>query len=388
MRIKQSGIVILSIIISSSCKIEYRPHVQSPATGYLVVEGFINSAGGPTTITLSRTIKVYDDSVRDIREHNALVSIEGQSNESFPLYESGDGVYTCGPLELNSNEKYRLKIKTVNGKEYASDFSAYRTTPDVDSLSWKRNSDGVKIYINTHDDQNQPGFYYWTYEETWEINSAFYTNVQYVFEPGFTDPVGVEYRKQDHSVDTTFYVCWQNVKSSNINIASTEKLIRNHIYFPIMSIEPKSRKLSVLYSLEVKQHAISKEAYRFFSVLKTNSEDIGSITGPLPSELPGNIRCISDPSEMVIGFVEVSQEKESKRLFISNNELPDWDYNPHCTIVTVQNNQEEVKKNEDLYPTLVAETIGYSIKSFYATQDRNCMDCTLTGSNVKPVFWP
>ena len=37
---------------------------------------------------------------------------------------------------LISNEKYRLKIKTMDGKEYASDFSAYRSTPDIDSLSW------------------------------------------------------------------------------------------------------------------------------------------------------------------------------------------------------------------------------------------------------------
>jgi len=387
MRLKQLAIVVW-LIISTGCKIEYRPPVQAPATGYLVVEGFINSRGGITSITLSRTIKVYDDSVRDRREHNALVSIESKNNESFPLYETGDGIYTSSRLELNNNEKYRLRIKTGNGKEYASDFSAYRTTPDIDSLSWKRNSDGVKIYINTHDDQNQPGFYYWTYEETWEIHSAFYSNIQYAFVPGYTDPVGVDYRKQDKSIDTAIYQCWRNVKSSNVNVGSSEKLSRNLIYFPIMSIEPKSRKLSVLYSIKVKQYAISKEAYRFFSVLKTNSEDIGSITAPLPSVLPGNIHCISNPSDLVIGFVEVAEEKESKRLFISNNDLPDWDYNPQCSVVTVENNPDEIKKNESLYPTLVAETIGYGIKSFYATEDRNCMDCTLSGSSIKPVFWP
>jgi hypothetical protein len=387
MRIKPS-IVILIFTISTGCKIEYRPQVKSPTTGYLVVEGFINSGGVPDTITLSRTIKVYDDSVRDIYEHNALVSVEGENNESFPLYETGNGIYTCGALPLNSTEKYRLKIKTNDGKEYASDFSDYRTTPDIDSLSWQRNSDGVKIYINTHDDQNQPGYYYWTYEETWEIHSAFFTDLQYVFEPGDDDPYTVGYINQDQSVDSTLYECWPDVKSSNINIGSSEKLSRDVIYFPIMSIEPKSRKLSVLYSIKVKQHGISKEAYRYFSVLKTNSEEIGSITGPLPSKLPGNIHSISNPSEIVIGFVEVSQEKESKRLFISNQQLPGWGYTPQCFLVTVDNNPVEVKKNEHLYPTLVAESIGPGIKSFFATQDRDCMDCTEHGSSVKPAFWP
>ncbi len=180
MRIKLPGICILIIIISNGCKIEYRPSVTSPATGYLVVEGFINS-DGPTTITLSRTIKIYDDSVVDNRERSAMVNIEGENNDSYPLYETGDGVYTSDSLQLNSNEKYRLKIKTGDGKEYASDFSAYRTTPDIDSLSWQRNVDGVKIYINTHDDQVNPGYYNWKYEETWEFHSRYITSLKWIF---------------------------------------------------------------------------------------------------------------------------------------------------------------------------------------------------------------
>ena len=54
-----------------------------------------------------------------------MVNIEGSNNETFPLYETGDGVYMSSPLQLNSNEKYRLRIKTQYGKEYVSDFSAY-----------------------------------------------------------------------------------------------------------------------------------------------------------------------------------------------------------------------------------------------------------------------
>ncbi len=148
-----------------------------PPQAILVVEGFINS-NGPTTITLSRTIKIYDDSVVDNREHNAMVNIEGENNDSYPLYETGDGVYTSDSLQLNSNEKYRLQIKTGDGKEYVSDFSAYRTTPDIDSLSWTRNSDGVKIYINTHNDQNSTGYYDWKYEETWEFHAAYYSQLE------------------------------------------------------------------------------------------------------------------------------------------------------------------------------------------------------------------
>jgi hypothetical protein len=387
MKVPVSLVILLFFITIISCKDEFRPPVKSPKTGYLVVEGFING-NGTTSISITRTIKLYD-TVRDVNEHSAIVSIEGQNNESFPLYETGGGVYTSSPLQLNSNEKYRLNIKTQDGKEYASDYSNYRTTPDIDSLSWTRDNSGVKIYINTHDDQNQPGYYYWKYEETWEINSTYYSSLQYAYSPGSPIPIGVGYRNQDQSPDIALYRCWLNLPSSNVNIGSSEKLSRNLIYFPIMSIEPQSRKLSVLYSIIVDQYALSKDAYDYLKILKTNSEEIGSITGPLPSELTGNIHCITTPSETVIGFVEVSLEKQSERLFISNDELPNWGYKQQCTEFVIDNNSESLKANGDLYPTTVFETGAFgAIVKFFATPEINCMDCRLYGSPVKPDFWP
>ena len=61
----------------SGCKIEYRPSVQSPATGYLVVEGFINSGPDQLRLHFVVPLKIYDDSSVDVREHNAMVNIEG-----------------------------------------------------------------------------------------------------------------------------------------------------------------------------------------------------------------------------------------------------------------------------------------------------------------------
>ncbi len=389
MRLIQLLIILLIIaIFSTGCKIEYHPSVDSPKTGYLVVEGFINSQG-PTTITLSRSLKIYDDTTSDNREHNAIINIEGSNSETFPLYETGHGVYTSSSLQLDSHEKYRLKIKTQSGKEYETDYSNYRVTPDIDSLSWKRDNNGVKIYVNTHDDKVQPGYYIWKFHETWEIHSRYYSSLKYIYTAGSVLAINVGFRKKDETPDTTLYRCWRDFLSSNVNIGSSEKLNRDLIYFPIMVIEPQSRKLSVLYSIKVFQYSVSKENYNYLKILKTNSEDIGSITGPLPSQLTGNIHCITNPSERVIGFVEVTQERESKRLFISNNELPGWGYKMQCAEMIVQNNAQSLRDNGDLNPTTVYEFGPFGgIKSFYATPEINCMDCRLYGSNTKPDFWP
>jgi len=373
---------------ATGCKIEYRPSVQSPATGYLVAEGFINSGTEPTTITLSRTIKVYDDSATNVGEHSALINIEGENNESYPLYETGDGIYTSSSLQLNSSKKYRLKIITQDGKEYASDFTSFRTTPDIDSLSWQRNSDGVKIYINTHDGQNNTGYYYWKYEETWEYHVAYYSSLKYIIDHITKLPIGVQYIRPDKSIDSSLHTCWKTVNSSNIILGSSEMLSSNHIYFQIMPIPSASEKLSVLYSINVRQYAISEEAYSYLQKLKNNTEEIGSIFASQPSQLSGNIHCTSNPSEIAIGFIEVSGEKQ-KRLFISNHEVPVWNYNIGCGETVFQNNAASLGATAGvLFPTVPYETTFLKIVSFYATPDPNCLDCTLRGSNVKPAFWP
>ncbi|HEU5053641.1 MAG TPA: DUF4249 domain-containing protein [Hanamia sp.] len=374
--------------LATSCKTEYYPKVQSPSSGYLVVEGFINGSDSPTAITLSRTLKIYNDSVVDNREHNAMINIEGENNESFPLYETGDGVYTSSSLQLSSNEKYRLKIKTANGKEYVSNYSEYRSTPAIDSLSWIRNNDGVKIYINTHSDQNEVGYYYWKYEETWEYHAPFYSSLVFIVDKDTHVVIGVRYKYKDHHADSANHVCWKDIVSSNIITGSSKMLSSDHIYFPVMSIPAADQKLGVLYSIIVKQYSISEEAYSYLQKLKKNTEEIGSIFAAQPTEITGNIHCTTNPSERVIGFVEVSQEKE-KRIFISNKEVPGWNYDDGCRQYLIHNNPDELKnKTGGLFPTVPFDATPVSINSFYATPDNNCIDCSFNGSNIKPSFWP
>ena len=373
------------IIVTAGCKEKYLPSITSPSTGYLVVEGFISSGQEPTSITLSRSIKLVD-SVNILYEHNAVVNIESDNNETFPLYENGNGVYVSSSLNLNNNQKYHLTIKTQDGKEYASDFATVKRTPPIDSITWKQENSGVRIYVNTHDPQNNTKYYHWKYEETWEFHSTYSSSLIYLYDQNNL-PFAVAYRNVDHSVDTTIYKCWNTVNSTNITLGSSEKLSEDLIYLPLIYIDPGSEKLSVLYSINVRQYALSHEGYLFFQKIKKNTEQVGSIFDAQPSELQGNIHCITNPSEIVVGYIDISEEKV-QRIFIRNDELPGWNYRTRCDLVTLDNIPDSILKyGRDTWPT-VPFTIRRVISSFFATRDEHCIDCTLTGSNVRPAFWP
>ena len=76
--------IICLAIIAIGCKEKYLPAITSSSSGYLVVEGFISSSQKPTHILLTRSTSLYD-SATIVYEHHAVVNIESEHNETFPL---------------------------------------------------------------------------------------------------------------------------------------------------------------------------------------------------------------------------------------------------------------------------------------------------------------
>lgn len=387
MRYMKKIFVFSLLFLAFACREKYVPKLNEPATGYLVVEGFINSGAGATTISLTRSTKLANQAAI-VKETKATVRVEGKTNTAgFALTETAPGIYTNPQLTLNTSDQYRIYIKSAAGKEYVSDYSAVRRTPDIDSVSWRVESGGVQVYANTHDNLAKTKYYQFKYDETWEFTSRYYTNLRvYNDRNGAAHHVG--YRDSSNAAYAlNLYRCWKTNIPTNILINTTEKLTQDVVsLFPLTYIEAASWKLGILYSIHVKEYALSQEGYRFLEQLKKNTEQLGSIFDAQPSDNNGNIHCLTNPDEPVIGFVEVSEEKQ-KRIFISNTQVPGWNYAMYCNDpVQVKNVPDSVKLASGI-PTSVAfgGVSGLDVVYFAPAE---CVDCTLRGVNTKPVFWP
>lgn len=363
------------------CKDKYDAPVNVPITGYLVIEGYISTTG-PAELQLSRSIPL-DDTAKMINETLAQVRLQGRDNTTYNFTETGGGKYTINNLNLNTSQQYRLYIKAKNGKEYASDYVTPRIAPQIDSVAWIRDNGGIQIYINTHDPKNNTWYYRWTTEETWEYHSTYYSSLDFA-RNSQGRIVGVKYRKPDMSVETKIYTCWTNQLSTSLILGSSKKISVDSIQKSLIYIPPRSWKVSVLYSVLVKQYALSKEEYEFLDKMKKNSEETGSYFGRQPSELKGNIHCITDPGEPVIGFIGIANRRE-KRIWIKRSELPDWTYSQDCYTYNVPIDSAEYYSY--LMPTAPVEYNNGGI-SIYSGVSPVCVDCTLRGVNIKPTFWP
>ncbi len=364
----------LLTFILQGCISDFIPQNAAQNPNILVVDGTITN--GETIIKLSESKSLDDISITINFINDAIVYIEtsgGLLSDAATLTDPGN--YVISNVILNTDSMYRIRISYDN-RTYVSTFASPLITPQIDSLSWRKQATGqpVEIMVHTGDKLNQSHFYRWTFNEIWEYTSPLYANV------GFVDGVLVFYDEREGPLDDDLhynekYYCWRRGVSNFLILESTARLkdniIRNKV---IHEISPTNNRLSELYYIEVKQHLISKEAYEYFSNLQKNAEEMGSLFAPIPSETRGNMYCLEDDIP-VIGFVDVSTNTTA-----------------HMYIYRTDRLYERPNSRCELYFEQVPGTLPYFFSEhdgviIYATNE--CIDCTLLGgSKDKPSFWP
>ncbi len=366
---------LLLLLILASCVDPYEPTVLNTSARLLVVDGFINT-NGPTTIVLSRTMDLDQKGIPE-PEAGARVTIEEEGGSKFNLSENPKGTYRINSLTLNIAKRYRLAITTKENKSYVSDYVVAKVTPKIDDLYWRAENNGVQVYVNTQDKTGKTRYYRWDYETTYELTSAFYSEIEYANQV---------IRPRTQNINR----CWKTENATTINLANSVRLQEDKIFeFPIHFLPGSSTKLMYKYSILVKQFAQTQEEYQYWETLRKNTENIGTLFDPLPTQLTGNIRAVNDPAEPVIGFIGAFSV-ETKRIFIAREELPK-EYIPFypdqaCLIDTIPVNQASSTFNVNTLPvTYLISPMGTTIGYLYSSS--NCVDCRLRGTNVKPGFW-
>ena len=394
-------ILITSLLLTGflwGCKATYAPPEVSSPGSYLVVEGTINTGSTDSTIfTLSHTIALSGSTIT-ATEVGAQVSVQDASGKIYTLNEISKGVYGAAPLGLPAAGSYRLVIKRSNGSIYQSDFIQAKTAPPIDDITFQPAVNGLHVFLNAHDAANSSRYYRWSYAETWQFHSAFQSAYIAVGDTILkrTDPQIV-------------YTCFSNDASTTILLNSTTKLAQDVVsQQPITTVDPTGDKLNYIYSIQIKQYALTEDAFNFWQNLKRNTEQLGSIFDAQPSQLAGNIHNTANAAEPVIGYVSAGTVT-TKRAFFKRSDADvqislKWvnTLDVSCQIYnelykyyqpTDPGGPPENQVADYLYPHLVtpiAQIINMSTGEVlgYTAGENNCVDCTTRGTTVKPSFWP
>ena len=396
-KVKKYKLFIFITFVIAGCVKPYYPAVVATAHNYLVVEGLINSGNDSTFITLNRTVTLNNANTVN-PELNALVTVEGEANENYILNEYGNGRYASAPLNLNFNKKYRLHIKANDGREYISDFNEAKNTPGIDSISYKVQNNGIQFYVNAHDPQNSTRYYRWNFDETWKYVSyyrSFYKLVN-----------GTPTYRDAYNAGDNIYECYKTSPSKQIILGSSAKLGQDVIAMqPINFVDAPSGKASKGYSILLRQYALTPAAYTYWQQLKKNTEQLGTIFDAQPSSLTGNLHCITNTAEPVIGYISVSTVK-SQRIFIDPFKvslyapgyipppLPDDCASGYIPIAPGESFDFRLNRVFGSGDTVMINSVqprGAPAIIGYTYAPKECVDCRSKfpkGTNVKPDYWP
>ena len=372
----------LLIYLLSSCITDYEAVGVEDRSGILVVEGAIAEEG--TKINLSRTVAINEPfSQIDLEDiTNASIQIIDESHNIIAVTEeSYPGTYIVKEnFSFVPGMKYALDIQ-LNNKHYQSEFVTPTSTPEIDEVSWIVNDDhSIDIFVSTHAPDNETLYCLWDFEENWELRAYYQSLYRY-------DPITDKVIPQRLDGDNRYY-CWASNYSKSLLLASTEKYkeatIKNH---KIHTLKPGDSRYSYLYSISVNQYSLSKEASFYFTNLQRNIEEGGSLFAPQPSEITGNIRCLSDTDENVIGYI-FAAKPSTFRTYIPMAELglSYLEDRPFCSEEFYEHPKEAYYWGYGIY-----DEINAASETFFYTFTK-CVDCTLRGfgnpTKTKPDYWP
>ena len=375
--------------LGSSCVDEYKLPAET-SEGFeaeIVIQGRILS-NAKSTVYVSYT-SAFNQGIPSPIVRDAQVSIVGQDGyRSEPaVYEPESDSYGIETGNLPTGTQYAVEVK-LDGETYRSEYLSLTDTPEIDEITYQEHEDGISIHVTTLAGETDSRHYMWSYEEDWEIHSE----LDFVHATGYTPIYDKEiYPLEDPNVNP-YYYCWMNSTSKNVNLYSTGMLEENKVKeVKLLDIPIDDIRITYIYSILVKQWSLSDAAYNYYETLKKFTEESGGLFSPMPTEIIGNVSCISNPDKKARGYVLASNVK-TKRHYIYRSDFkqihPEYE---NCNWILPGNYSNwETGWEFNIERGYVALSETGKIDKSSILYSSFCVDCRQTKGATKkrPDFWP
>jgi hypothetical protein len=317
--IKHISLVVSMLGIFARCTEIYVPDINS-STKALVVEGLITDGSGPFTVKLTEAVSFTADSALNARYvSGAKVNVSDSLNNISQLIETGRGIYSLPTsFKANVGNSYKLQIETIDGNIFESSFEKLLPPQTYDNIQ------GVFSSEKYIDKSNN----------TRIVNGADMRVDLFGSVPAtektpscrFKSDITVQYTFTYNMPDTTdwhwFVYGWESFDLNSTENITDEKtvdgsaVIRNHSlgFAPVGTLSygynvPENT--IVTYYLRINQYTLNNRAFNYYKAANNQLAATGKIFDPVTSQLYGNMKCINNPSKVVLGLFEVSSVTHS-----------------------------------------------------------------------------
>ena len=397
--------LLLTALLPTACVYDYDPGVEGSQQQFLVVEGDI-LAGDITMIQLSRMSPLSSGEKAQFLTSVAEMYVESEDgtryNAALDRKELDNPCFLIDTRTLDLNQRCRLVISfrgwmldpNLSGgpdywKEitYASAWQEILQSESVlDSLTYVVAPDRSQLDIRVHTHGKSEGFYRWIGREIWEY-TAMYRAVSYY------DPVLDNIFPYENGEN--YYYCWKRDIFRDVTVASMEALGVDHLtdYTIFSTTDRADNRFALLYSLELSQIRISREAYNYWTSMRNNTGDVGGLFSPQPSDVRGNIQNLADESEYVVGYISAATTSRAQKYYRNLTGHFGLGEPVYETKLILKRTQWSYYYGLGYLPIVVyipeTEDPPEDLYGMYEWATKPCIDCRLQGGSKRvPEGWP
>lgn len=390
--------LLLSLLICSGCLTTIDPQ-SIDFEDLLVVDARITDEFGFQEIHLSRTVPVNSDSTR--AETGAEVYLEFQ-NSRIDFFEEEPGIYLSeSPFAAQANADYQLFIDTQRGESLESSAENMIPTPPVSDLYGEftpftiTNNEGsgtFNFFFDSENEVNDSRFYLIEWSETFLLRIPFPSSFQWV---GGNEIIP---RGPGDSVE----FCYRTREIPDILVHESQLESSRIVRFPVRTFDSFENSVALRYSFEVTQYSLSQEAFTYWRQISDDSEDEGILIQAQPGSFPGNITDITNRDNTVLGRFDVLS-KQTRRIFARPSDFREDGFRITSTLFTDCNADDAFRTPLEEVGEFLSVNTSFGIWFLESGLNdnpidgpnvpevvylpRECTDCTVFGSNVRPDFW-
>lgn len=279
----------------------------------LVIDGLITDQPGPYRITLQYSAP-YANRTSVSSVSGAVVEISDDKGNKERLIDREQGIYETTPSGLRGvvGRSYTLSITTPNGKKYQSKPELLKPVPPFGKISTvfqdtraPRIRGFLNLFVEIQDFGTPNDFYRWKWTH--------YQREEYCLVTVSNGPTGL-IRTRNKCCEP----CWEIQPCNGCIFLANDRLTNGKTItgVPIGKIPYDN---TTPYFVVFEQHSLTPSAYQFWKSVESQTNNSGGIFDLPPATVIGNLTCLSQPDEQVLGYFGASSVVYKSQYIIRNN---------------------------------------------------------------------
>jgi hypothetical protein len=330
---KKCFIIAIAAFMLISCQEVFVPDVEE-VEPFLIVEGSITTKPGLHTVLISLSSRFqHNPLIKPVS--TATVFVEDNLGQRTYFYNITNGVYRTDTAEYFAakiGQSYILTIETDDGNIYKSNPQTVVECADVSSLYCNYDTetilsentygeayeilyDGIRIFTGTDGILPYNNFYFYNYiaYEQHKTTIQIGINIYYLYGHRRLSGKYSNYMLIGNADEFGDYA----LRNKRVLFVAKDDMTNYTPPLPDSFEVLETRFEGLIFKLQ--QYSLSPDAYEFWHDAETQLEAKGRLFDPVSPQLHGNIHCVSDSLQEIVGIFSASDVSEKLAYFYINN---------------------------------------------------------------------